>query len=135
MPEALRTLVTELRQVVGVPEMTIHLPIDVTGLSREEVETRISDYLNESRMDPFKRKGTLGPGPRKRTFKKRKKDRFRCKCSNQGGGLLCACKTRRGVKNVFVSLDYKNYYNGIYRAWVKKRRKAPKKKSAAKKAA
>jgi hypothetical protein len=88
----------------------------------------VDEATFESKMDPFKRKSRIGPGPYGRRNVKRRKDRFKCKCSSQGGGALCKCKSRTRKKTVYVSYDYKNSYNPVYRAWLKKRRKSKLKK-------
>jgi hypothetical protein len=125
---SIRALTSELRSLVGAPaavpeqELSALAEFVAYGLWRDE------DVFDESKMDPFKRKSKIGPGPYGHRNAKRRKDRFKCKCSSQGGGALCKCKSRSRLKTVYVSYDYKNAYNPVYRAWMKKRRKSKLKK-------
>lgn len=125
---SLRTLTAELRSIVApaqdIPESELGTLAEFVAyaLGRDE------NVFDESKMDPFKRKARIGPGPYGHRNAKRRKDRLKCKCSPQGGGALCKCKSRSRKKTVFVSYDYKNAYNPVYRAWLKKRRKSKLKK-------
>lgn len=124
---ALRSLIDELRGLLAVP------PADPAAADLAEFVAYGLDRdadLFESPMDPFKHKAKIGPGPYGRRNAKRKADRFKCTCSSQGGGSVCKCKSRKRTKTVFVSYDYKNAYNAVYRAWLHKRKKAKLKKKA-----
>lgn len=126
---SIRTLTAELRTLVAPAEQ---IPAKDLGALAEFVAyglERDTDIFGESKMDPFKRKSKLGPGPYGHRNAKRRKDRFKCKCTSQGSGALCKCKSRTRKKTVYVSYDYKNAYNPVYRAWLKKRHKLQKKKA------
>jgi len=127
---SIRALTAELRAVVGLPDTSAE-PAGVRGALAEFVAFGLDvdeDIFEASKMDPFKRKAKIGPGPYGRRNAKRRKDRFKCKCSSQGGGALCKCRSRTRKKTVYVAYDYKNAYNPVYRAWLKKRRKSKAKK-------
>ena len=91
-------------------------------------EMRSLCSLGETKMDPFRKRNRIGPGPYGRRTAKRKANRFRCKCAAKGRGTLCKCKSRAHNKNVFISASYKSAYNSVYREWAKKRRKTKVKK-------
>ena len=125
MPE-LGTIVQQLRELLDLPERA-----PSCGGASAACSCGCAHTHEESKMDPFKKKARLGPGPYGRKVQRRRKSRFKCACKPGAGATVCKCKSRTGDKRVIVSHDYKEGYNAKYRAWQKKRKrtKAPKPKS------
>jgi hypothetical protein len=76
---------------------------------------------------PFKRRSSIGLGPRKGRNRKRAKDPWECSC----GTYACTCKSGKGrnarTRKIKISKGYKKSYNKEYKAWARAKRKTGKK--------
>lgn len=72
---------------------------------------------------PFKRKGSIGLGPRKGRNRARSSEPWECSCSN----YKCTCISGKGRnkrrRKIRISRGYKHTYNKEYKAWSRAKRK------------
>jgi hypothetical protein len=76
---------------------------------------------------PFKRKSSIGLGPRKGRNTARKSEPWECSCKPYG----CTCVSGKGrtkrVRKVKINKSWKKQYNKEYKAWASKKNKSGKK--------
>ena len=84
---------------------------------------RIDTFLEAKAHNPFKRKSSLGPGPRK--GKNTKTGNWDCTCAD----YVCTCDGKDGQETaIVIDKAYKKAYNAEYKKWgpQKSRRKKEK---------